>query len=68
MIARYEDDYRSAQIANAEAGGDSAARALMLGLILGAYHGIEAIPEDWVTGLTARDKVQRFISEPVAAD
>lgn len=68
LIARYEDDYRAAQIANAEAGGDSAARALMLGLILGAYHGTDAIPEDWMTGLTARARVQQFTSEPVAAD
>ena len=68
LIGRYEDDYRSAQIANAEAGGDSAARALMLGLILGAYHGVDAIPEDWLAGLSARDRVQRFVSEPVAAD
>ncbi len=68
LIGRYENDYRAAQIANAEAGGDSAARALMLGLILGAYHGVEAIPEDWLSGLTARARIQSFASAPVAAD
>ena len=68
LIGRYEDDYRGAQIANAEAGGDSAARGLMLGLLLGAYHGKAAIPGDWLAGLTARNRIESFVSAPVPAD
>jgi len=68
LIGRYGDDFRAAQIANAEAGGDSAARGLMLGLLLGAYHGQSAIPEEWLIGLSARARIASFASEPVPAD
>jgi len=68
LVARYEDDFRGALIANVEAGGDSAARGLMLGLILGAYHGSAAIPADWITGLAAQDRIANFTTAPVAAD
>ena len=27
-------------------GGDNAARAVAIGLVLGAYHGVNAIPQD----------------------
>ncbi len=68
LIARHGDDFRAAQIANAEAGGDSAARGLMLGLVLGAYHGMDVIPEEWLSGLAARARLQAFTSDPVAAE
>lgn len=68
LIGRYGNDFRAAQIANAEAGGDSAARGLMLGLILGAYHGMDAVPEEWITGLASRAQIQAFASEAVPAD
>ncbi len=60
LVARYEDDLRGALIANVEAGGDSAARGLMLGIILGAYHGMGAIPDEWIEGLNAQYKITAF--------
>lgn len=39
---------------NARAGGDSAARGLVLGLWLGARHGTDWIPAEWREGLTSR--------------
>ena len=36
--------------ANAEVGGDSASRAIAVGMVLGAYQGLEAIPEQWGPG------------------
>eukprot|EP00438_Fugacium_kawagutii_P017054 Skav216347 [mRNA] locus=scaffold2385:79614:85467:- [translate_table: standard] len=33
-------------LANAMVGGDNAARAVAIGLVLGAYHGVNAIPQD----------------------
>ena len=67
LIARYEDDLPGAFAANVEAGGDSAARALMLGIIMGAFHGVDAIPGDWIRDLSARDRISKFVSEPVVA-
>lgn len=68
LVARHENDFSAALIANVEAGGDSAARGLMLGMILGAYHGKSAIPADWLNGLTQHDRIASLIEEPVAAD
>ena len=37
--------------ANAMVGGDNASRSIAVGMVLGAYHGFQAIPED----LTRKD-------------
>jgi ADP-ribosylglycohydrolase len=66
LVARYEDDFRGGLIANVEAGGDSAARGQMLGMILGAYNGFDAIPTEWIDGLTARGPIAAFTSSPTA--
>ncbi len=51
LIKKYEDDFQGALKANATAGGDSAARGLIIGMVLGAYNGLQAIPADWIEGL-----------------
>ena len=33
--------------ANAMVGGDNAARAVAIGMVLGSYHGVHAIPQEW---------------------
>lgn len=53
LLIKHGDDLETALIENAMAGGDSAARGLLLGLVLGAAHGFSAIPARWVTGLNA---------------
>jgi len=35
----------AASKANASVGGDTASRAIAIGMVLGAYRGIESIPE-----------------------
>ncbi|BDD07886.1 ADP-ribosylglycohydrolase [Fulvitalea axinellae] len=45
LILRYKS-YREAMVANAMAGGDSAARGMLAGMILGLYYG--DIPETWI--------------------
>lgn len=42
------DDYKEAMIANAKAGGDTAARAMIVGMIMGAAG--KKIPESWKSG------------------
>ena len=44
VLASY-DDYKSAMIANAQAGGDNAARAMIIGMIMGAAN--KEIPQTW---------------------
>ena len=51
LIANYSDDLRSALIANVMAGGDSAARGLCVGMVLGASLGMASIPTEWLTGI-----------------
>ncbi|MGD9976088.1 MAG: ADP-ribosylglycohydrolase family protein [Desulfatirhabdiaceae bacterium] len=57
LVARYEDNLPQALIENVMAGGDSAARGMITGMLLGAFQGIDAIPESWLTQLTAREKI-----------
>ncbi len=51
------DNLKEALVQNAMAGGDSAARAMAIGMITGAAHGKESIPEDWVNGLETKPSV-----------
>lgn len=43
------DDYKSAMIANAQAGGDNAARGMIIGMIMGAA--LKEIPPAWKNGV-----------------
>ncbi len=51
LITRYEGDMREALIENVMAGGDSAARGMVVGMVLGAYLGIDGMPVEWLSGL-----------------
>mmetsp|Transcript_16294 Transcript_16294/g.41213 ORF Transcript_16294/g.41213 Transcript_16294/m.41213 type:complete len:395 (-) Transcript_16294:277-1461(-) len=44
FICKYNDLYKAAR-ANAEVGGDNASRSVAIGMVLGAYQGLEGIPE-----------------------
>jgi len=57
LIARYEANLSRALIENAMAGGDSAGRGLVAGMILGAHLGLEAIPPRWLTELKAYTRI-----------
>jgi ADP-ribosylglycohydrolase len=51
LIITYPNDLKTALIENVMAGGDSAARGLVAGMILGAHLGEAAIPKEWLTGM-----------------
>jgi len=51
LIARYENNLEEALIQAVIAGGDSAARGMVVGMVLGAHLGGESLPEQWVSGL-----------------
>jgi len=63
LVARYENDLRQALIENVMAGGDSSARGMITGMLLGAHHGLTAIPEFWLTELSAREKIIAFLAD-----
>lgn len=58
---QHADSFKDAVLATIRAGGDNAARASMIGAWLGAAHGIEGIPADWLEKLTKRRRIQAAI-------
>ncbi|MCE5244463.1 MAG: ADP-ribosylglycohydrolase family protein [Desulfobacteraceae bacterium] len=61
LVARYEDDLKEALIENVMAGGDSAARGLAAGMILGAHLGPGAVPEEWLASLKRRGHIMELL-------
>jgi ADP-ribosylglycohydrolase len=64
ITARHENDLEAALIENAMAGGDSAARGMLAGMLIGAHLGPGAIPERWVNGLAAGDRIRELLPRP----
>jgi len=63
LIASYPDDYQAALIANVMAGGDSASRGLMVGMVLCAHLGMDAIPQAWTDDLKARERIAAALQQ-----
>ena len=66
LIARYESDLKEALIQAVMAGGDSAARGSMAGMVLAAHLGMEAIPGDWVDGMKRAKEIRSLLAEIAA--
>lgn len=60
LSLKHEDNFRAAMQENVMAGGDSAARGMILGMILGAYLGYDALPSDWLKDLNHLDKIDAY--------
>ena len=61
ILLQHGEDLETALIENVMAGGDSAARGMVLGTLLGAAHGRRAIPARWIESLKARPQVEAFL-------
>ena len=61
ILLQHGDHLETALEENVMAGGDSAARGMVLGTLLGAAHGRRAIPERWIGALRARRPVEDFL-------
>lgn len=62
LIISYENNLKTALIENVMAGGDSAARGLVVGMILGAHMGRQAIPEEWLAEMVQFSHIEALIS------
>jgi len=62
ILLKHEDSYKTAMTENILAGGDSSARGMIIGAILVAYHGIEAIPAHWLSDMKAKSEIADFLS------
>lgn len=71
FILKYENDFAAAARANAMVGGDNASRSIAIGMVLGAYQGMEAIPPhlgeghltEWRTMQTTLDRMPLLRAE-----
>ena len=61
LIAKYENNLEEALIQAVMAGGDSAARGMLVGMVLGAHLGPESLPEKWVSELAKRREIEALL-------
>lgn len=57
LVAKYPDDLSTCLVECVMAGGDSATRAMVAGMILGAHLGMGSIPDIWLNGLNAKPRI-----------
>jgi ADP-ribosylglycohydrolase len=62
-VLKNEDSLEEALIETAMAGGDSAARGMAVGMILGAYLGRDKIPSRWLEKLTRYKQIVAALDE-----
>jgi len=65
LVSRYEDDLETALIENVMAGGDSAARGMAVGMLLGAWLGADALPQVWLEQMNQTNKINELISAAI---
>ena len=61
ILLRHPDDAAAALTANAAAGGDSAARGMIIGMIHGAKPDAKPLPEHWLIDRRAYSEIQQLI-------
>ncbi|MEX1113759.1 MAG: ADP-ribosylglycohydrolase family protein [Akkermansiaceae bacterium] len=61
LLLRHPESPADALIANINAGGDSAARGMVLGMIYGARHPVASLPPGWLSGLRSREEILTLI-------
>lgn len=66
LILKYvdqEDALNRALQANAMVGGDNASRSIAIGMVLGAYNGVEALRRDWLESLEEYDYCEELLGK-----
>ncbi len=62
LVVKYQDDLETALVESVMSGGDSAARSIAVGMLLGAHLGESAVPERWLSGLKRESDVRRLFA------
>lgn len=62
LIARHQGAPAEALVDSAMAGGDSAARNMIVGMVLCAQSGIGGIPQDWLGALAKKDEIEALLA------
>ncbi len=62
LIVTHAHDLEKALIENTMAGGDSAARGLAVGMVLGAHLGMDAIPQHWLTEMQQYEQSVKLLT------
>ncbi len=62
LVAKYEDRFEVGLVENTMAGGDSSARGILFGAVVGAHLGMSAIPNHWLSELEAKERIRSLIS------
>lgn len=63
LVARHSGDFKTAMVENVMAGGDSSARGMLAGMVLAAAHGMDAIPDEWISGLNAGERIRTILEQ-----
>lgn len=63
LIAKYENDLKEALIQCVMTAGDSAARGSLVGMVLGAHHGIDDLPREWLDDMAAAETIRRHLEK-----
>ncbi|QOY53659.1 ADP-ribosylglycohydrolase family protein [Candidatus Sulfurimonas marisnigri] len=58
-----EDGLKRALQANAMVGGDNASRAIAIGMVLGAYKGVDAVPNEWKNTLDQWEYCESLLNQ-----
>lgn len=61
-IAKYPSDPQTALIECVTAGGDSAARGMLVGAVTAAHAGKESLPQEWIDGLAHKDEILKALA------
>jgi ADP-ribosylglycohydrolase len=61
LLLRHPNDVAAALTTNVEAGGDNAARGMIIGMIHGAKPNAAPLPDGWLAGLNAYSEIQQLI-------
>jgi len=63
LLLRHPQDPATALVENALAGGDSAARGMILGMVYGAVFPVASWPAPWLSDLRARQEIDELIQK-----
>jgi ADP-ribosylglycohydrolase len=63
LLLRHPESSADALIANINAGGDSAARGMVLGMVYGARHPVSSLPSAWLSGLKSREEIVTLLQK-----